>query len=101
MDKKMENYGEVEGDLWINRRRWHGEPRIYCRISEEISEDIPEDLLEYPKSSLRFSVLTDILGDPQRYLDILGYLLWANSQMIGFNYVIIDIIGLVCHNMSL
>ena len=68
--EKMENYGEVEGDLWISIWRCHGEPRIYYGISEEISEDIPEDIPEYPKI---FSEVLRINGYPRRSSETSGY----------------------------
>jgi hypothetical protein len=77
----MENYGDVDGELW--RSRWRtmenrgytmGYPKRSPRISLKIS-------LNIQKSSPRFSELTDILGDPWRHQDILGYLCGANSQM--------------------
>jgi hypothetical protein len=77
----MENYGEVDGELW--RSRWrtmenHGYTMGYPKRSPRISLKIS---LNIRKSSPRFSELTDILGDPQRHQDILRYLCGANSQM--------------------
>ncbi len=56
----------------------HGYTIEYPRRSPRISQKI---FLNIRKCSPRFSELTDILGDPRRHQDILGYLCGANSQM--------------------
>jgi hypothetical protein len=87
----MENYGEVDGELWRSRwrSRWrtmenHGYTMGYPKRSPRISLKIS---LNIRKSSPRFSELTDILGDPRRHQDILGYLCGANSQMSIYTFI--------------